>query len=555
MSENSTEVLIIGAGSVGLFAALSLARLGVPFRIVDKVAYDARLSKAISLQARMMEILDQMDLAKKFQENGVATLNKAIRFFSKGTMVATLPYLGSVRSDYPFLLFIPQWKTEQYLREELENVYHKQVETGWELTDFVQSNDQKVISTLKSASGEIRKFESKFLLGCDGAHSFVRKKLGAKFDGVTIETKWGLCDIIMDTDLPSRDETTIFWHSDAMLAIAKIDINVHRVFVKLDHETSQEELSKASLMELINRLTTPYTVHAKEILWHSTYNVNERMVDQTVVGRVILAGDAAHIHSPWGAQGLNTGMQDAFNIAWKLNLILKGVGNPDVLLKSYVDERVPVARGVLKGTSALRQFFTLESGWLSFLRDWIFPPLSKLPIVYKTFFDNMSQLLIAYPQGLLTEKPLEVGYFKTPITAIKNGQRVPNAVLSKRSPGGRQLIKIFEIFKKNPGAYHLFIWASNSGMLDFEPYLALAKKHNRSDFTALQVSVICPTSNGLTDSPFEVYEDSGDFVEQYKPSHSVFFLVRPDNYLAAANSVSGHAIIATYMNRIILSND
>src|SRR5260370_10179071 len=236
---------------------------------------------------------------------------------------------------------IPQADTERVL-DEFMNRLGVKIERTVELTRFIASND-KVVSTLRRADGTEEITETSWLIGCDGAHSTVRNQLGMEFHGDKSLINWILADIHLE-DVPRMPEIHVVWHSDGLLAMFPIAEDRYRVIADVgvvpENSGPSAEPTLAEVQAILDR-RFPGGVRATDPIWLSSFRINERKVTDYRAGRVFLAGDAAHVHSPAGGQGMNTGMQDACNLAWKLGLGVRGIGS-ESLLGSYSAERSPI---------------------------------------------------------------------------------------------------------------------------------------------------------------------------------------------------------------------
>src|SRR6185437_12693770 len=313
------EVLVAGAGPVGMTMAAALARLGVGVRIVDKAHARTDKSKALVIWPRTLELLDIQGCAQNFINAGIK--GRGTRILANGREIVHVA-LDTMHSVHDYALMIPQSETERLLEEELAR-RGVTVEREVALEGFTQ-DEAGVAATLRHADGRIESMETPFLIGCDGAHSIVRHGLGIEFEGSTEPSDWLLADLRLDGDLPA-DELTLCWTGDGVLALFPIIGGRYRVIadVGLLPTEAAPPPELGEIQAVLDRRGPP-GLRAHDPFWLSRFRINERKVRDYRRGRVFLAGDAAHIHSPAGGQGMNTGMQDAFNLAWKLALVVKG---------------------------------------------------------------------------------------------------------------------------------------------------------------------------------------------------------------------------------------
>ncbi|MBD5654287.1 MAG: FAD-dependent monooxygenase, partial [Candidatus Eremiobacteraeota bacterium] len=393
-----TAVLVVGAGPVGLTAAIELARYGVSVRIVDKLPKRSDKSKALAMWARTLELFDRAGVSDSLIAAGIEATGS--RMFAGGRQIGevTLDHLASV---HPYVLLVTQDETERVLEEHLASL-GVVVERGVALTTF-DDNDERIAATLLGADGTVDRLDTDWLVACDGAHSGVRHALGKPFDGTTVATDFVLADVHLagSTEI-SRTRISMFAHADGLLLLFPIGRDRFRVIADLGDATGEHppDPTLESVQTLIDaRGPGGITVH--DSLWLSAFRINERQVEDYRAGRVFLAGDAAHVHSPAGGQGMNTGMQDACNLAWKLALVVEG-GCSSKLLSTYDSERRPVAREMIAETSKLSAVMTMNNPVLQSVRNHAIALLLGLPAVRLALADRLSELTIGYPDSVLT---------------------------------------------------------------------------------------------------------------------------------------------------------
>jgi 2-polyprenyl-6-methoxyphenol hydroxylase-like FAD-dependent oxidoreductase len=395
---NRSTVLIAGAGPVGLTLANELVRHGVSVRIVDKAAARTDKSKALVLWSRSLELFDDAGYVEQFLPAGFPAHGAQI---STGKEIVARVSLDSVDSRFPYALMIPQSETERILEERLA-VHRLTVERSVELTAFTDKGTS-VEATLKKADGATETLEADWLVGCDGAHSSVRHGLNFAFEGSTQESHWALADGHI-SGIEPNDRMHIFWHRDGILAFFPIVGDRWRVVADLGHATDgarQVDPTLAEINDLLARRGSPSFVMS-DPLWLASFRINERKVKDYRKGRVFLAGDAAHIHSPAGGQGMNTGMQDAINLAWKLALVCRGEAAEEPLLDSYSTERSEIGRQVLANAGRLTQMAMLKGALLQGLRNHMAALLFGLSPVRRAMNNVLAELSIGYPDGPLT---------------------------------------------------------------------------------------------------------------------------------------------------------
>lgn len=393
------EVLVIGAGPVGLTMAAELARYGVSVRIVDKAAARTDKSKALVLWSRTLELIDRMGCGASFVEAGLKV--RGANIIAGATTIAHID-LGGLDTPHPYALMLPQSDTERLMEQHL-NSFGVEVERRVELTRFVADEDA-VTAFLRRSDGSEETLDVDWMIGCDGAHSAVRHGLGMEFEGDTLVSHWILADLHLAGPAP-LEEIEIYWHADGILALFPIAPGRYRVIADVGGGKAGEHPSDPTLEEVQSLLDRrgPGGIKASAPIWLSPFTINERKVTDYRAERVFLAGDAAHIHSPAGGQGMNTGMQDAINLAWKLALVCRGLANPEPLLTSYGVERSEVGRQVLVAAGRLTTIATLHGGLAQGVRNHLASLLFGLSPVRRAMTNTMSELSIGYPNGPLTK--------------------------------------------------------------------------------------------------------------------------------------------------------
>jgi 2-polyprenyl-6-methoxyphenol hydroxylase-like FAD-dependent oxidoreductase len=413
-----TDVLIAGAGPVGLTMASELSRYGLSVRLVDKNTQRTDKSKAIVLWARTLELINRMspNCADRFIEAGLKT--ELVNILSGSEHIGHAD-MKEVDSKYKFVVMIPQSDTERLLEEHLA-AFNIKAERQTELTDFKETSDG-VTYVLKHADGSEETAEASWLIGADGAHSIVRHKLNKEFHGSTLLSDWMLADIYL-TGVQGAPAINIYWHADGILALFPLQGTRHRIIANVGESSGPigEGNRPAPTVEDIQRVLDtrgPGGIKAEDSVWRSNFSINERKVDDYRSGRVFVAGDAAHVHSPAGGQGMNTGMQDAFNLTWKLALVSRGICQPEPLLSSYSAERSPVAKVLLEFTGRATEAALLRGGVKQSIRNHVASLVLGFAPVTHTMANLLSEISIGY-----SDSPLNA-HTQHPRDGVKPGKR------------------------------------------------------------------------------------------------------------------------------------
>jgi len=399
-----TDVVIVGAGPTGLSLACQLIRYGIDFVILDKKETTTPHSKAIGVQARTLEIYEQIGLAEDLIAKG-AIAEKA-RMVVGGEVRGEVEFdeIGKGLSPYPFVLLVEQGKHEKILYD-FSKAHGKEVLWSAELESFTQ-DASGVKANIKNATGETETIEAKFLVGCDGAKSPVRHALGLKFAGSTFERMFYVADVEIDWDF-SHDALMVFLMKNNLLAFFPMIGEKHWRIVGTFPEEFEKDEGEALYEEIEEQIKkdAELDLDITNVNWFSTYKVHTRHVNKFSSGRCFLAGDAAHIHTPAGAQGMNTGIQDGYNLAWKLAMVLKEKAS-DKILETYNEERLENAENLLKTTDRFFNLVASPEPVLSYLRMHVFPFIAgaafSIDAVKKFVFPRISQIAINYRHSSLS---------------------------------------------------------------------------------------------------------------------------------------------------------
>ena len=397
-----TDVLIIGAGPTGLVLALWLAKLGAKVRIVDKTAEPGTTSRALAVQARTLELYRQLDLTEAVLANGHQV--PAVNLWVKGEAAARVAF-GSVGSDltpYPFLHIFPQDQHERLLIERLQAL-GVAVERRTELIRFREEND-RVIGRLRGPDGQELDCAAAYIAGCDGARSIVRETIGTGFPGGTYRQVFYVADV--DAAGPAvNGELHIDLDEADFLGVFPLAGQGKARLIGTVRDERANHIDTLVFNDVSDRAIAHLKVGVNKVNWFSTYHVHHRVTGHFRTGRAFLLGDAAHIHSPAGGQGMNTGIGDAINLAWKLAAVVAGRAG-DNLLDSYEAERIGFARRLVATTDRVFSFATAEGRIADLLRTRIAPLLIPRVAAFETvreyLFRTVSQIMLNYRGGPLS---------------------------------------------------------------------------------------------------------------------------------------------------------
>lgn len=388
-----TDVLIVGAGPVGLFLANECARRGLRWKLIEMRATQSEHSKALAIFSRTLEIFNMAGIVTPFLE--VANRVTALSMIAERKILARLRFEPE-GTPYPFVAMVPQDVTEKILVQELTRKGGS-VEYA---TTFVSAieHDGYVTASVER-NGERSEITARFLVGCDGAHSAVRHLLKLPFAGAQYGASFMLADVDTNEVLPSN-EMQLCPSSFGPLAIFPMSVNRRRLVATV--ENAEEGAPPLELVRKIVAQRAPIGIEVNSLRWSSYFQIHHRRVARMHVGRMFIAGDAAHIHSPFGGQGMNTGLQDVWNLVWKLDLAVRGRGN-EKLLDSYSEERTPVVKGVIETTHRLTRAMGTRGAIAQALRLTIMPMMARSHTFQRRFEKNLSELGVSYPGSPIIE--------------------------------------------------------------------------------------------------------------------------------------------------------
>ncbi len=406
------QVLVVGAGPTGLVLAVSLLARGIDTRVIDKGNGFSLESRALVIHGRALEVLDMMGLADRFVDTGWPV--RHFTFYADGKRRVSLD-LSLNGTRFGFLLDIPQHETEQLLRMRVAELGGT-VEPAVELTSLVDEGTGVIASVVDSV-GQRRSITSDYVVGCDGAHSRVRQELGLRFDGHPYPQDWLLADVTMDWARPDDEVHAFFTAHGLPLICFPMRSHQWRVTVPFAGDREPGPPSLAEIQRLVDQ-RSPDPVVLSDPTWLANFRCHRRSTKTYRCGHVLLAGDAVHIHTPAGGQGMNTGITDAHNLGWKLALVAAGRA-PDSLLDTYGTERAPVAEQVLTLTHKLVQYGTMTSPLKRMLRDAVIPAAAKVRPVHRRAVRRWAQVNVGYSGSPITHPDLSRG-------RPRPGERVPD---------------------------------------------------------------------------------------------------------------------------------
>jgi 2-polyprenyl-6-methoxyphenol hydroxylase-like FAD-dependent oxidoreductase len=501
------DVLVVGAGPTGLVLALWLTKLGAKVRIVDNTAAPGTTSRALAVQARTLELYGQLDLAEAVLNRG--HMVPAVNLWARGRRKARISFegAGAGLTPFPSLHIFAQDEHERLLIERLvaEGV---SVERRTGLIGYSEDGG-RVVARLQHAGGGDETCEAAYIAGCDGAHSLVRETIGAGFPGGTYQHLFYVADV--EASGPAIDgELHVDLDEADFLAIFPLAKSVHARLVGTVRGERAECSEALRFEDVSDRAIKNLNLKIASVRWFSTYRVHHRVANRFRKGRAFLLGDAAHIHSPAGGQGMNTGIGDAINLAWKLKAAIDSKA-PDALLDSYESERIAFARRLVKTTDQAFTFATAEGGLADFLRLWIAPAALSGFFTFEAArefaFRTVSQINVNYRGGPLSEG--KAG-------GVHGGDRLP--------------------------------WAAANGLDNYGPLAAPVWQAHVYGEAKPELEAAC----AARELPLHVFPWTPQS-ERAGMARNALYLVRPDTYVALADETASIGAVDRYFVRRGLS--
>ncbi|MEO7028474.1 MAG: FAD-dependent monooxygenase [Acidobacteriaceae bacterium] len=501
--QKDAHVLIVGAGPTGLVLALWLARRGVRIRIVDKAAEAGTTSRALAVQSRTLEFYAQLGLAEEVVARGRWATGADLRAAGKHAAHIDFAGMGAEVSPFHYLLIFPQDEHEKLLVEYLAKA-GVEVERATELVNFESTTDG-IAARMRKHDGTEETCTASYIAGCDGARSVVRETLGIGFPGGTYEHVFYVADV--EAEGPAMNGgLQIALERNEFLAVFPMQGEGRARLIGTVHEGSEQKREQLSWDDVGRKVIQQLRIDVKKVNWFSTYRVHHRVADRFRQGRAFLLGDAAHIHSPVGGQGMNTGIGDAVNLAWKLAAVVNGSAT-ESLLDSYEPERIAFARRLVATTDRAFTGVTSNSALARLIRLHIAPvvvPLMfSLSFMRRLLYRTISQTNVNYRGSSLSEG--NVG-------PVHGGDRLP--------------------------------WTKLDGGKDnFAPLASLDWQAHVYGEARPELRTLC-TQRSL---PLHVFPWRPE-MQRAGLRRNAVYLVRPDGYVALADAEGRAAPIASYLS-------
>ena len=506
----------MGAGPTGLALACQFVRYGVDFVVIEKNTGVTPYSKAIGVQARTLELYEQLGIAKDAVNQGA--IGAKGRFLVGGEVRGEMDFssIGAGLSPYPFVLMLEQSKNERLLYNYLRS-HGKDILWNTELERFDQ-NGSGVTVHARHSEGTALVIEARYLVACDGAKSPVRKALNLQFEGSTFERMFFVADAQVDWQL-SHDALHVCLAKESFVVFFPLKGNHRYRIVGVFPEEFAKEEGDVLYEEIEQRIKqeAKLDLDVHDVEWFSTYKVHTRHVDKFSLGRCFLAGDSAHVHSPAGAQGMNTGIQDSYNLAWKMALVLQNAAD-EKLLDTYNEERLENAKNLLQTTDRMFQLVASPEWYVSFIRMNVFPQLAKyllnLDAVKHFIFPIVSQIGINYRHSSLSDHQDDEDF------KVKAGDRLPYFMVNGKS--------VFDLLHEPK--FHWLVFSTLGDDVDELRKIVAAQYGDLVDVQSLSLSA--------------------DVTDAFGHENSFAVLLRPDNYIGRITSDTSHVALTSFLTRL-----
>jgi len=518
-----TDVLIIGAGPTGTMLALELALQAIPFRIVDRAPTRSDKSRALVIQPRTLELFARHGIANDIIALG--NIGTGARVFVNKKLAAELDLsdLGFDDTAFPLPLWISQADTEHFLDDALQK-HGCRVERPFTAEKIEQDDTGVTVVLRNGAEGSEKILRAKYVVGCDGAHSVVRHSAQLKFDGSAYPQDFLLADVHLDWSLyPEGDNRLNMFMGQGILVGFPLKDGIFRLIVSTTGRNLTAGKDVEPALEDFKKVWSemaPGEAVLRDPVWISRFRLHHRGADSYRRGRLFVAGDAAHIHSPAGGQGMNTGIQDAVNLGWKLAAVLRGEMD-EKLLDSYDVERRRVGEHLLKGTDRMFQFGSSGNPAFLFLRNFLVPWFLPWAMGDRgrraRMFRFMSELGIRYRHSSI------VGTSSNYKGPLRGGDRAPDATL-QGPEGPTSMLGLCT----GPGHHLILFSGTGSGAADEAALQHIATGFENNSKWMILHKVFSQKSLGGSG----YLDDGGLLHARYAFSEPGYVLIRPDGYVA-----------------------
>ncbi|MDM9379764.1 FAD-dependent monooxygenase [Chlorogloeopsis sp. ULAP01] len=534
----SLDVLIVGAGPTGLLLAAQLARHGIKPRLIDKQPQPSTTSKALAVFARTLEIFDKLGIVEEAIDCGCKIYGANIH--DDGKRFAHIS-IDKIDSFFPFVLSLPQSETERILAQLVESL-DVHIERPVSFTTLEQDREG-VTATLCHPDGQEESCRAAWLIGCDGAHSSVRKPAGLGYQGIDIQATFVLADLKSDWQL-SPDNIQVFFSSSGVLAAFPLPgENNWRIIANVPPDIELPENPELQIFQQLTSDRCGLQATLGDPTWTSKFSIRQRIVDKCRAGRVFVAGDALASHSPVGGQGMNTGLQDAYNLAWKLALVIKNQA-PIHLLDSYQAEREPVSKFLLLSTEWATRAIVQSNPTIKFLRRHLASFATSFAPVQQRITNTLSELNVNYRNSPIVQDGYPLSWLSR---SPKAGDRAPD-VLVQTDKGQQRLYHVLADTQ-----HHLLLFG---GKLPSYTSVAQMAQEIESKFPyVITVHIVLIGTEIPKDLQWQgsiLLDPQGECHRSYGASSASLYLIRPDGYIGYRCQGADVNKLMAYLQKVYL---
>ncbi|MGL4609407.1 MAG: FAD-dependent monooxygenase [Trueperaceae bacterium] len=535
-----TPVLIVGAGPTGLTAAIELARRNIKVRIVDKVLErPASESRALGMHARTQELYARMGVLEPMLEEG--SLLRQFNFYVNGKKLGAIGF-DQLLSVYSHTLMLAQSRVEYHLLRHLETL-GVEVERPKEVVSLQQEKDG-VLVNLRDESGVETTITTSYVIAADGGRSTIRKLLGINFDGQKMQGEYVMdAEVEFKGDKLPEGEGFFSLGKRTMLVFGKLGKTgpLWRIAVSMqqdDPRMKRETPTLEGVQALIDE--HPFNIKLHNPTWASGYFISARMVDKVQHGRIFLAGDAAHIHSPVGGQGMNTGIQDAVNLAWKLALVIFGKA-PETLLSSYEQERLPIMKRLLETTSTMEHVLMTQNPLVAGLRNTAIASLTNIAALQAKLITRFTGYAVTYANSPISGEPHHA------LRGPKPGEAAPNAEGVKN---GRGVTRDLFYHLEQDSRLQVLLFTQRAPQIETleKQFLELSRQFGN----LFQTHFVLPKDSHVTWEDVLV-DSEGLLYSLYKVKSEALYVLRPDGFVAHHHPSTSVQNLRTYLEGVFAS--
>jgi 2-polyprenyl-6-methoxyphenol hydroxylase-like FAD-dependent oxidoreductase len=540
VAAGAADVLIVGAGPVGLALAGDLRRRGIRCRLIDSAERAVPQTKAVGIQARTLEMLSRLGVSQTAIERGLHT--SLFGIYSSGKRLISIDFREHLRgTPYPYVLLLPQHETEHVLTEYVRG---QDTLIEWQTELVALTQDELGVDAILRHSGEQEeRLRVGWVVGCDGAHSSVRHLLGLQFVGSTMEQSFAtfaVGNVRLEWDL-SYEEVFAFLHEGNFIGYFPMASGRHRVVIAYDPERAPTGDVTLQEIQAAIDICGPTGARASEPVDLTRFHINQRRTEHYRRARIFLAGDAAHIHSPIGAQGMNTGIQDAFNLGWKLALSVNGRAST-TLLDSYETEREQVGDALLRATDLTTHLALTRNPVLAALRDALTPVVfAALPVAARRLAQSLGEMNVAY-----ADSPLSVD--------VRDRKRAPHA--GDRAPDGSVQTgegssSLFDIFNSQRSIVLAFTGDQDTAAIEqhWQEIDGLISAGYQREIESYVVSLQSGTGSAKVGRGI-LHDDSGEVHQRYAAAAGDVVVIRPDGHVGFRGPARATAALRGYLRSL-----